>query len=86
MIVYLVIYTTEDDTIYRLVRNKNYSIGGYNSYGWYIVDLQMLYHGSFITIKHYKLILEQNHQRRLACQRKKEKYLRILQILHDTFN
>ena len=86
MSVYLVIYTTEYDTIYRLVRNKKYSIGKYNSYGWYIVDLQILYCESFISMQHYSLILEQYYQRRISCRRKKEKILRILQILHDTFN
>lgn len=85
MNVYLVIYTTFDKTMYRLVKNRNYFLGETNSYGWYIVDVQILYEETFITIEHYKVLLEEYNKSRRKKQRFKQKMLRILQVLHETF-
>lgn len=85
MNIYLVIYTTFDKTMYRLVKNRNYFLGETNSYGWYIVDFQVLYQEKFITIKHYKTLIEEFNRKRILQMRRKRKILRVLQILHDTF-
>lgn len=85
MDVYLVIYTTTDKTVYRLVQNRNYFLGRINSYGWYIVDFQILYQERFITINSYKKILEEYNRKRICWLKRKQKVLRILQVLHDTF-
>ena len=86
MDVYLVIYTTETKTIYRLVSNRNYSIGKSNSYGWYIVDLQILYINKFIKIDTYKDIINIYRISQNSKKKKKKKLLRILELLHKTFN
>lgn len=84
---YLVIYSKETKIITRFVKlGRNIKIGDINSYHWHVIDVQIFYKISFITIEHYEEIRRQLYKQRIIKVKNREKITNFLDILHNIFN
>lgn len=78
--IYLTIYENNDgQLIYRYTKNKSYDIDDITSYGWKVLDVQVMYNNRFISLKQYKKICYNFKKKR----RTRNKVLRIIDIIFE---